>query len=385
MGENGLGGPVALVSDTGEFAGAELYASTLVETLRERCRFIAFLGDNAAEETRARLRAAGTDVRIVDGLRRRPSPASVARLARELRAARPALVHANLTDQGDGLTALGAGLAASRPLLATLHLVLPNRTGFREFVSARALRRFELVIGVSHAVGRYLDTSGIAAVVVRNGLPPTPPAPDARSVLGLDGARLAIGGVGRLHEQKGWDVLCRAASLVRRERPEALFTVIGAGIERENLSELEECAEVRFVGYRERAAALIPAFDILAVPSRYEGLGLTPLEALFQGVPVVASNIDGLAEVLGDCALLVPPDNPEALAKAILRLAGDADLRDDLADRGRRRAREFFSAERMADETYLVYRAVAGRDSEGVATLRAMGAHEALDQSAGRQ
>lgn len=385
MAENGLGGPVALVSDTGEFAGAELYASTLVETLRERCRFIAFLGDNAAEETRARLRAAGTDVRIVDGLRRRPSPASVARLARELRAARPALVHANLTDQGDGLTALGAGLAASRPLLATLHLVLPNRTGFREFVSARALRRFELVIGVSHAVGRYLDTSGIAAVVVRNGLPPTPPAPDARSVLGLDGARLAIGGVGRLHEQKGWDVLCRAASLVRRERPEALFTVIGAGIERENLSELEECAEVRFVGYRERAAALIPAFDILAVPSRYEGLGLTPLEALFQGVPVVASNIDGLAEVLGDCALLVPPDNPEALAKAILRLAGDADLRDDLADRGRRRAREFFSAERMADETYLVYRAVAGRDSEGVATLRAMGAHEALDQSAGRQ
>jgi glycosyltransferase involved in cell wall biosynthesis len=385
MAENGLGGPVALVSDTGEFAGAELYASTLVETLRERCRFIAFLGDNAAEETRARLQAAGTEVRIVDGLRRRPSPASVARLARELRAARPALVHANLSDQGDGLTALGAGLATSRPLLATLHLVLPNRTGFREFVSARALRRFELVIGVSHAVGRYLDTAGIAAVVVRNGLPPTPPAPDARSVLGLDGARLAIGGVGRLHEQKGWDVLCRAASLVRLERPEALFTVIGAGIERENLSELEECAEVRFVGYRERAAALIPAFDILAVPSRYEGLGLTPLEALFQGVPVVASNIDGLAEVLGDCALLVPPDNPEALAKAILRLAGDADLRNDLADRGRRRARELFSAERMADETYLVYRAVAGMDSDGVATLRAMGAREALNQPAGRQ
>lgn len=381
MAENGLQGPVALVSDTGEFAGAELYASTLVEALRERCRFIAFLGDNAAEETRTRLRAAGADVRIVAGLRRRPSPASVARLARELRAAQPALVHANLSDQGDGLAALGAGLAASRPLLATLHLVLPNRTGFREFVSARALHRFTLVIGVSHAVGRYLGKAGIPTVVVRNGLPPTPPAPDARSVLGLDDARLTIGGVGRLHEQKGWDVLCRAASLVRRERPEALFTVIGAGIEQENLSELEECAEVRFVGYRPRAAALIPAFDILAVPSRYEGLGLTPLEALFQGVPVVASNIDGLAEVLGDCALLVPPDNPEALAKAILRLAGDAGLRADLAARGRRRVREFFSADRMADETYLVYQAVA----EGVATLRAMGAHEALNQPAGRQ
>jgi glycosyltransferase involved in cell wall biosynthesis len=385
MAENGLGGPVALVSDTGEFAGAELYVSVLAESLRERCRFIAFLGDNAADETRARLREAGADVRIIDGLRRRPAPVPVARLVRELRAARPALVHVNLSDQGDGLAALAAGLAASRPLLATLHLVLPNRAGFREFVSERALRRFELVIGVSHAVGRYLGTAGIAAVVVRNGLPPTPPAPDARSVLELDGTRLAIGGVGRLHEQKGWDVLCRAASLVRRERPEALFTVIGAGIERENLSELEECAEVRFVGYRERAAALIPAFDILAVPSRYEGLGLTPLEALYQGVPVVASNIDGLAEVLGDCALLVPPDDPKALAKAILRLAGDADLRADLAERGRRRARELFSADRMADQTYLVYQAVAGKDSDGMVTLRAMSAHEALDQPAGRQ
>ncbi len=385
MAENGLDGPVALVSDTGEFAGAELYASVLVETLRERCRFIAFLGDNAAEETRARLRAAGADVRIVDGLRRRPSPAPVARLARELRAARPALVHANLSDQGDGLAALGAGLASRRPLLATLHLVLPNRAGFREFVSLQALRRFEMVIGVSHAVGRYLGEGDIGAVVVRNGLSPTPPAPDARSALGLDGARLAIGGVGRLHEQKGWDVLCRAAAIVRRERPEAEFTVIGAGPERESLSELEECAEVRFVGYRERAAALIPAFDILAVPSRYEGLGLTPLEALFQGVPVVASNIEGLAEVLGDCALLVPPDNPEALAKAILRVAGDPGLRADLAERGRCRARELFSAERMADETYLVYQAVSGGPAEGAATLRAMGAHGALDQPAGRR
>lgn len=385
MAENGLRGPVALVSDTGEFAGAELYLSVLAETLRERCRFIAFLGDNAADETRARLRAVGADVCIIDGLRRRPSPAPVARLARELRAAQPALVHVNLSDQGDGLAALGAGLAARRPLLATLHLVLPNRAGFRGFVSAQALRRFELVIGVSHAVGRYLATAGIASVVVRNGLAPTLPAPDARSVLGLHGARLAIGGVGRLHEQKGWDVLCRAASLVRRERPEALFAVIGSGIERDNLSALEECAEVRFVGYRERAAALIPAFDILAVPSRYEGLGLTPLEALFQGVPVVASDIDGLAEVLGDCALLVPPDNPEALAKAILRLAGDADLRADLAERGRRRARELFSADRMADETYLVYRAVAGGDSDEVATLRTMPTHKALDQPARRQ
>jgi glycosyltransferase involved in cell wall biosynthesis len=359
MADRALAGPVALVSDTTEFAGAELYAVALIEQLRARCDFVALLGDGAAEETRDRLGEAGAEVRIVPGLRRRPTPAAIGRLLRSIRAVRPALVHANLSDQGDGLAAIAAGRLSRRPLMATLHLVLPGRTPSKEAVSTTALRRFSIVIAVSHAVGRYLDQHGIPGAVVMNGLSPPEPAPDPRGALGLDGAGLVVGGVGRLHEQKGWDVLCRAAPLVRSERPDAVFAVIGAGPEEANLESIAEHSDVRLVGYRPRAGSLIPAFDILAVPSRYEGLGLTPLEGLFHGVPVVASDIEGLAEVLGDCAVLVPPDDPEELARAILRVASDRPLRADLVDRGRRRARELFTAERMAAETLTIYKAVA--------------------------
>jgi glycosyltransferase involved in cell wall biosynthesis len=360
------------VSDTADFAGAELYASTLVETLRGRCGFVAIVGDEAADETGRRLTDAGAELRIVRGLRRYPSIGAVLRLAKTLRAVDPALVHVNLSDQGDGLTALAAGWLARRPLVATLHLVIPGRSRWREAVSARALRTFRAVIGVSNSVGAYVEQRGGRARVVLNGLLPPAPVLDARDALGIAAPGLVVGGVGRLHEQKGWDVLCRAAPIVRRELPDTVFAVIGRGPEEARLGSMPECSDVRFLGYREHAASLLGAFDILAVPSRYEGLGLTPLEALFQGVPVVASNVEGLAEVLGDCAVLVPHDDPQALASGILRLASDADLRADLAERGRRRAEELFSAERMAEETLAVYRAVAVSPARPVATVHGM-------------
>lgn len=354
-----LGGPVALVVDTAEFAGAELYLVTLVAHLRDRVRFVALVGDDAAEETRNRLAEEGAEIHTVEGLRRRPTPRGVRLLTRELRRLRPAVVHANLAYQGDGLGPLGAALFYRGPMLATLHLVVPARSPWREWISGRALRRFDRVIAVSEAVERYLAQKDVAATLVLNGLPPTVSDPNPRAALGLDGAKLVVGGVGRLHEQKGWDVLCRAAPLVHMKLPDAVFAVVGDGPERESLESLPECAEVRFVGYRPRAASLLTAFDVLVVPSRYEGLGLVPLEALFQGVPVVATSVEGLGEVLGDCAVLVPPDDPEALAAGIIRAASDPELRAELAARGRERAERLFSAERMADETLAAYRSVA--------------------------
>jgi glycosyltransferase involved in cell wall biosynthesis len=358
-----LGGPVALVVDTAEFAGAELYLVTLVEHLRHRVRFIALLGQDVADETRTRLADAGAEIRSIEGLKRRPTPRGIRLLSRELRRLRPAVVHANLAYQGDGLGPLGAGYFYSGPMLATLHLVVPGRSAWREWLSGRILHGFDAVIAVSEAVERYATRKGVAAKLVLNGLPPTPADPAPRAALGLDDAKLVVGGVGRLHEQKGWDVLCRAAPLVRRQLPEAVFTVVGDGPERGALEALPECAEVRFVGYRSRAASLIPAFDVLAVPSRYEGLGLVPLEALFHGVPVVATSIEGLGEVLGDCAVLVPPDDPEALAAGIVRAASDEQLRAELSVRGRKRAERLFTAERMAEETLAAYRSVADKRS----------------------
>jgi glycosyltransferase involved in cell wall biosynthesis len=103
----------------------------------------------------------------------------------------------------------------------------------------------------------------------------------------------------------------------------------------------------------------VHGFDVLAVPSRYEGFGLVAVEAMLSDVPVVASAVGGLPTVVGDAGVLVPPDDPVALADALLGLAADPAARRRLAERGRARALERFGIERMAQETLAVYRAVA--------------------------
>ena len=133
-------------------------------------------------------------MRTIEGLRRRPTPGGVRRLGRELRRLRPALTHVNLAYQADGLTALGAGLLHRGPVIATLHLVVPGRARWREWVAGRTLRRYRCAIAVSEAVERYLRLHGVEATRVLNGLPPTEPDPDPRGALGLDGDRFVVGG-----------------------------------------------------------------------------------------------------------------------------------------------------------------------------------------------
>ena len=349
---------VALVADSTGYGGAEFYLATLVSQLRAKWRFIAFVGDNAAEETRRRLAEAGAEVREVKGLQRIPSPAAVVRLAAALRTASPALVHVNLTDQGGGLGALLATRLERRPVVATLNLVIPRRHAWRERVSKWALRLPGMVIGVSESVGRYAEEMGARTTVVRYGIQEPSLATDPRSALGLASDAFVIGGIGRVHSQKGWDVLCSAASLVREELPDAQFVVVGDGPELDELAR-ESKVPVRFVGYHEQASALVRAFDMLVVPSRYEAFGFVALEAMYAGVPVIASEVGGLPEVVGDCGVLVPPERPELLARAILELATDPDRRATYAHHAMSRAHSLFTAERMAAETARVYETLA--------------------------
>ena len=276
-----------------------------------------------------------------------------------LRDANPALAHVNLTDQGDGLAPLMAARLARRPTIATLHLVIPSRSRWRERVSARSLRLPDLVIGVSESVAHYARRAGARTEVVLNGIAEPELTPEPRSALGLDAGELVVGGIGRIDDQKGWDVLCRAASLVRRELPNVAFVVVGGGPALEQFRQDRDCTDVRFIGYREQAAALVRAFDVLVLPSRYEGFGLAALEAMYAGVPVVASDVGGLPEVVADCGSLVPPERPDLLASAIIDLVRDPAVRADYGARAAVRARTTFTAERMAAETARVYESVA--------------------------
>lgn len=348
-------GTVAIVSDSAGFGGAELYLSTLLTHLRDEWRFVVILGDRADEETTRRLAAAGAELITVPGLRRIPRPAAIVRTVRVLRQLDPALVHVNLSDQGDGLGPLIAARAARKRTVATLHLVIPGRKGWRERISARTLRLPETVIAVSGFVMNYAHAAGANALTVLNGLDMPVFKAEPRSVLGLASDKIVVGGIGRLHDQKGWDVFCAAAALIREDYPETVFVVVGDGPDRARLEQLGAASGVRFLGYHESASALIRAFDVVVAPSRYEACGLVAIETMLAGVPIIATSVGGLPEVIADCGQLVAPERPDLLASAIIKLLNDPAARTAYTERAAARARSIFGPERMAADTNRVY------------------------------
>lgn len=355
--------PVVLISSSREHGGAERYLVLLAAALAREGPVVALLAEEAAEQTRGALAGAGARVEIVAGLRRRPSPAAVLRTYGQLRRLRPRLVHVNLSDQGDGLTAIAAAWLARRPRTATLHLALPDRMRAAERLAAVALRRVQPVIAVSDGVGRQLAAAGVPHRVVRNGLPARRRSSPEAARLREEVAGPLVGGVGRLDVQKGWDVLCAAAPLVRAQVPGVAIMVWGDGPERARLEALGAGAGVAFRGYHRDAAALLGAFDVLAIPSRYEGLSLTAIEGLAAGLAIVASDVPGLREAVGDCGLLVAPEDPALLAAALVGLLLDGRRRAGLGRAGAERARTRFGVDRMLAETRAVHAAVLGDGS----------------------
>lgn len=146
---------------------------------------------------------------------------------------------------------------------------------------------------------------------------------------------------------KGVDVLIRALALCAESRPE--LRLIGNGPARDELTKLADTlgvgARMTFLGAAGRGTVFdeLRAADYVVLPSRKEAFGLAALEAMACGRAVIASRVGGLSEVIadGETGLLVPPDDPPALARAMDRLAADADLRRRLGNAGRDRAKGF--------------------------------------------
>ena len=158
-----------------------------------------------------------------------------------------------------------------------------------------------------------------------------------------------IGCVGRLSPEKGYDVALKA--LV--ELPDCDLAFLGEGPE---LGTLQRTAASLGVNDRVRFAGWVPPpwpehwrFDVLLVPSRYEGFGLVAVEAMLAGIPVVASDVAGLSEVLTDekTGLLVEPDEFAGFVRATRRMLDDVDLRDELVLHAFEDARRRFSAATM--------------------------------------
>jgi len=167
-------------------------------------------------------------------------------------------------------------------------------------------------------VPNVLDMNAVIEAIPRNW----------REQLDITGQQPIIGFVGRLAHNKGVDVLLQAATLVNRQYPNAHWIIVGEGEEKPRLQQLAAKNgmedKVHFVGKmpREDIYSAMKGFDIVVVPSREEGFGLTALEAMACGLPLVASRVDALQEVVidGQTGLLFTVDDPESLKDCLSKL-----------------------------------------------------------------
>jgi len=255
------------------------------------------------------------------------------------------LVHANSISMGRLLGPVTADLG------------IPSISHVRDIVrfSGQAsidLNRHSRLLAVSCATRQYHVSTGMRddlTFVAYNGVNlarfrPRAPTGWLHAELGLPHNALLVGAVGQLILRKGHDVLVAAAESAVSQLPNVYYVVAGERFSQKNEAQRFE-AKIRqrvtdgplagrfhFLGVRDNIPDLLPELTLLAHPARQEPLGRVLLEAGASGVPVVATDVGGTREIFGtDAAELVPPDDPQALARAIVKLASDAPLRQRLA------------------------------------------------------
>lgn len=184
-----------------------------------------------------------------------------------------------------------------------------------------------------------------------------------RAELGIAESQPIVLMVANHRGEKAWEVMLRAAVSVRERHPDVVFLGAGHGplqLEHERLhATLGLGSTFRILGFRDDVAALLDAADVFALSSRQEGLPVALMEAMSRGLPVVATAVGGLPDVVGESAgILVQPEDPAALAGALCRVLDDTELRNGLAV-GSAEAAECFDVRRAVARLEAVYSQLA--------------------------
>ena len=331
--------------------GVQVHVRQLASALRDRGHEVLVLAPADSPATEPWVRIVGRPIRVPYGGTVAPisfSPSAWSKVRGRLRAFAPEVVHVHepLTPSVSMLTTL----AAQAPVVATFHAYL-DRSRLMQLAGPalrRVHRRITVSIAVSEAAAGFLRRVISGAVeIVPNGVDverfahPGPPAE------GLPVGRVILW-VNRLDPQKGFGVMVRAFEALARERSELYLVVAGDGRDREALDRMSAAGRSRVVHLGTVSHADLPRYhagaDVFAAAATgQESFGIVLIEAMAAGVPVVATDIPGYREVVRDGVegVLVPPEDPVALAAAIGRILDEPDLARSLAEAGRVRARTF--------------------------------------------
>lgn len=357
---------VVHVDSERDFSGGEVQVFLLMAGLGKcgwRNVLVCREGSDAAAEARSR----GIEVRYAS-MRGELDLPSIASLCGAIRASGGDLVHLH-TGRATWLGGLAARLARV-PAITTRRMDRPVASGWRTRLVYERLMRH--VVAISPAVANRLQEGGVPPSRI-SVIPSAVDPSDLRARRSRDEVRRELGApvegpvlltLAWLVRRKGLDVLLRALEILAGENLRPLLWIAGEGAERPTLEALGDrlglAAQVRFLGRRADRADLLGACDLVVVPSRSEGLGVAALEAMAAGRAVVASAVGGLAEAVvhGRTGLLVPPDDPAALARGLGEALRDPALREALGREGPRRVAEAFSAEQMVESYVRLYGSV---------------------------
>nr|WP_223185147.1 glycosyltransferase family 4 protein [Streptomyces sp. CBMA152] len=266
-------------------------------------------------------------------------------------------------------TALAMGGRGAVPLVVTWH-TLAHAEGARgqllRVLERRAARAAAVVLGTSSDLVDRARRHGardarLAAIAVPG--PRTPVADGkVRAELGVVDRPLIVA-VGSLVEHRGYDVLLDAAHGWRGLDPVPLLVIAGEGRERGALQRRIDAEElpVRLIGRRDDVPELLAAADVAVLPSRWEGRSLLAQEALRLGVPLVATAVGGVPELVGDAAELVPYGDVPALADAVVRLLADPVRRRELAEAGPAQAADWPTEDETVAQVLSVYDELTNR------------------------
>jgi glycosyltransferase involved in cell wall biosynthesis len=238
-------------------------------------------------------------------------------------------------------------------------------------VSRYELERVDLVIAISEQVRRSLQMGGVRPDRVRvvysgidcSTLSPNHSGQQARSRLGIPAHALVLGTVANLFSRKGYHVLLQALPKILASVQHAHYVVVGKG-EAEYESRLQSLARqlnvadrVHFVGFQSSVEPYLAAMDLYVHPALMEGFGIAVLEAMAMARAVVATAVGGVPEIVrhGETGLLVPSEDPEVLASAVITLLTDPEQREQFGRAGRERVLKDFSVEAMMERLLDAY------------------------------
>ncbi|MEW6077771.1 MAG: glycosyltransferase family 4 protein [Thermodesulfobacteriota bacterium] len=324
------------------------------------------------------MEAAGHRYQIIP-MPRQPSPAALIHLCRLCREAGADVIHSH----GFRANFYGrlAALLTRRPHVVTIHVSLfdyrdtpPALRRFYRIIeswSSRITRRFICVSEAMAADTRKLGISPDKIIVIYNGIDPVrfSRAFDVEAIkmkLGITGRSPVIGTVGRLVPEKGQVHLIRALPLLKPAFPDLVCLFAGEGPLLEDLKREAMTAGVadicRFTGSVDEIEEIYAVLDLFVLPSVREPFGLSALEAMASGVAVLATNSGGPAEYIrpGINGLLVPPEDPSAMAEAAGRILSASDSRKKIAGQGHRTVLERFDIRTTVASTETVYDSLKG-------------------------